>query len=211
MRYFIWLSLLLIAGCAPQAQDATVGSNAKPDPQPPNKVNKREESDPSPGLSKTFARSCFTLKYPAAWKVNEKDKEYDPDHFFIIEASSGAMILFDIVDELRDPSAVLSERMRLHGERLKTTAHKEFDTWGLYKGRGGELHGSAWGGSLRDSTGESYRAFVFNNGGKTFTVVESYSDKDEERLAPAYKAVEESFRVLQPEEKKEANGAVHDK
>jgi hypothetical protein len=145
-----------------------------------------------PGPTKAFARPVFTFDYPAAWTVKETDKDYDPDHLFSIDASAGAFIMFVIADRELDPSKVLEVNLRAQGKRMTITEKTEFTSWGQYRGQGAMFR---W--KFLAFVPETVRVFVFNDGGKTFTLTEGFPDDEEKQLAPGYKTIEDSFRVLQ--------------
>jgi hypothetical protein len=145
-----------------------------------------------PGRLKTFARRGFTFDYPATWTVNDKDKDYDPDHLVIIDASLGAMVMFVIADAELNTSRVLAAHLQAQSKRMSNPVQTEFNSWGRHKGRGAVLRGNVLG-----LVRETIRTFVFNDSGKTFTVTESLPDDEEQQLALGYQSLEDSFRVLQ--------------
>jgi hypothetical protein len=85
---------------------------------------------------KSFARPGLTFDYPAAWAVDDRDKDYDPDHLFTIDASAGAMILFVIADADLDPAEALATNVQAQSKRVPSAVRTEFDRWGKYSGRG---------------------------------------------------------------------------
>ena len=41
-------------------------------------------------------RDSFLLKYPADWKIDTQDEDYDPDAFFSLESPDDNLVMFMI-------------------------------------------------------------------------------------------------------------------
>jgi hypothetical protein len=144
------------------------------------------------GPPKTLSRPGFTFEHPSTWTVDDKDKHYDPDHLFTIDASVGAMVMFVIADAELVPAKTLAINVQAQSKRITNAVQTEFDRWGNYDGRGVVLRGKVVG--LIPAT---VRLFAFNAEGRTVTVIEFYPDDEKKQLALGFQTIENSFRVLQ--------------
>jgi hypothetical protein len=144
-----------------------------------------------PDTTKTLSRRGFTFDYPSSWTVDDKDKDYDPDHLFSIDASAGAMIMFVIADAELDLTETLASHVQIQAKRLANAVRTKFDRWGKYDGQGVVLRGKSLG--LLPTT---LRLFVFSAAGKTITVAEYCTDDEKLQRLPEFRVIEHSFRVL---------------
>ena len=142
------------------------------------------------GPPRTFDRPAFSFTYPADWTVDDKDKDYDPDHLFSIDASDGAMVMFVIYKPAIDPAGALATMVEEQEKRLNKPTKTDFKQWGPHTGVGTELRGKAL--SVVAST---VRIFAFRKAGRTFVVTEYCPDDEKARLAPGYKLIQDSFQV----------------
>jgi hypothetical protein len=165
------------------------GCERSPVNSPPTSApNVQLEQPPPP--TKLFIRTAFRFDYPATWTVDEKDKDYDPDHMFTIDASVGGMVTVVIFDAVIDPAKTLSTNVKMQEKNIPGATKTEFKQWGRYDGAGMTLQGKVLG--VAKST---YRIFVFNASEKTFLITELIPDDEEQQLAPGFRAVEETFQV----------------
>lgn len=138
----------------------------------------------------TIKRDKFSLKYPAAWKIDTEDEDYDPDALFSIDSPDGEnMIMFVLFDASMDAEELLKTQMdAFTAEVLKKPEVITFDTWGKYKGKGKILKGKLLG-----VYSGFVRIFVFSDDNKTLMVVEQCSDKDYTELKKDYDLIASSF------------------
>ena len=145
------------------------------------------------GPPKTFASKTFTLTYPSTWRVDEKNKKYNPDHYVpIYDAPGDAMVIFLVSAGSLDPAETLEDRVKDQSENLTNVKRTDFTRWGKYDGKGAVLHGK-----MIEEGNATLRIFSFNAGMKTFVITEYFLDDQKQMLAPGYQTIENSFRVME--------------
>ena len=72
-----------------------------------------QRSTRTSGHPKQYVRQGFSFEYPAAWTVDDQDKDHDPDHMFSIDASEGAMAMFVIADGELNLGMTLQAQVKL--------------------------------------------------------------------------------------------------
>jgi hypothetical protein len=143
----------------------------------------------------SFTRPGFTFEYLGSWTVDDKDKDYDLDHLFTIDASQGAMVMFVIADAELDATTTLATHVQAQSKRIPNAMQSKYHRWGRYTGQGAVLRGRALG-LIR----VTFRVFVFNAEGRTFTIIEYCPDDEKQSLAPGFQMIENTFQVLSVEE-----------
>ena len=140
-------------------------------------------------------RAGFSLQFPGNWQIDTHGENYDSDHMFIIQASRGAFVGFEIHDREVDPRWLLEARVAaMTGRVLPGAGREEFPTWGQYRGQGALLYGKALG-----KTPVTVRIFAFAWAGHTVAVTEYASDNDSRNVEPGFQMVEQTFRVMRVE------------
>jgi hypothetical protein len=142
--------------------------------------------------TRPFVRDAFRFEYPSGWEVDEKDKDYDPDHDFAIEAPGKSMIMFVIHQAENDLDKVMTVRVETHSKNLLGSSKSEFTKWGKYEGRGVQLRGKYQG-----VTKTTVRLFAFHAFGKTFSITEYTPDDEAAGCATGFKMIADSFEVTQ--------------
>lgn len=70
----------------------------------------------------TISRDSFSLQYPASWKIDVADPDYDPDALFSIDAPDGEnMIMFFVFNMPLDPDEMLNEQVKNYTETIMKT------------------------------------------------------------------------------------------
>ncbi len=141
--------------------------------------------------TKTFVRDAFRFDYPGEWKVDEKDKNYDPDHDFTIEGPGTSMIMFVIYEAANDLDKVMTTMVEAYSKKIIRSSKSEFTKWGKYVGRGVTLRGKNQG-----VTKTTLRTFAFHASGKTFLITEYAPDDEAAECAGGFKMIAESFEVI---------------
>jgi hypothetical protein len=154
-----------------------------------NAFKSEERADTS--SPSTFDRPKFKLQHPSNWKVDAKDKDYDPDHMFSIETPGQSFVMFVIADGELDPK----ETMDLHvnaqlSKVIKDASRTPFTKWGSYTGSGTLLRGKLLG-----LTPGSVRIFAWRSSTQTYAVIESTFDEDRAKVSPGFDLVERTFAV----------------
>ncbi|HEY2784867.1 MAG TPA: hypothetical protein VGJ05_07820 [Fimbriiglobus sp.] len=145
---------------------------------------------PKAVAAKVFDRQAFSFNYPATWKIDDKDADFDADHMFSIDASDSAMIIFTILEEKINPHEALSLRIERQKKQIREEKRSSFSHWGTFDGSGVLLYGKT-----TRNVDVSLRIFVFNSANKTFAITE-YAHKNEmQMLAGGYQMIESSFRI----------------
>lgn len=139
--------------------------------------------------TRNIERDSFSLKYPADWKIDTEDEDYDPDNLFSIDSPGDNMIMFMIFNVAMDKDELLKVQTEAFSSSLiKKPEISEFNTWGNYNGTGRILKGKLLGvfkGFVR--------IFIYNDLHKTMVVVEQCYDKDYEKLKKDYDLISSSF------------------
>ena len=134
-------------------------------------------------------RDSFLLKYPADWKIDTQDEDYDPDAFFSLESPDDNLVMFMIFNVPVDKDELLKAQLEAFSSQLiKKPEITEFNKWGDFYGMGKILKGKILGvfkGVVR--------IFVYETPYKTMLVVEQYYDKDHEKLKKDYDLISTSF------------------
>lgn len=138
---------------------------------------------------KTFSRNAFSFDYPATWTVDDKDKDYDPDHMFSIDASKGAMIMFVISDQMLGSAATLETHAKQHEKNMISPSKNNFGRWGKHYGQGVSYRGKYLG------VQSTIRIFVFILMGRTFVITELTPDDEKAQLEPGFRIIRDSFKV----------------
>jgi len=143
------------------------------------------------GPPKSFVRPAFKFDYPAGWAVDDKDKDYDPDHMFSIDASTGAMIMFVIFEPGIEPATALAKMVTQQEKQLPRAAKADFSRWGKFDGVGTELRGK-----LLSVSPTTIRIFAFQMAGKTFVITELIPDDEKAALDSGFRMIQDSFEVI---------------
>lgn len=138
-----------------------------------------------------LAREQFQLQYPANWKLDREDKDFDPDHAFSIESPGSAFIMFHIGKATLEPAAVLQDQIAAFSKLMDRPAQTRFSQWGNFTGEGVVLHGRVLG------IATTIKPFVFNQDGVSIIVVQHYPDEDQQAVLPGLKLVERTFALRQ--------------
>lgn len=139
----------------------------------------------------TIKRDGFSLNYPADWKIDTEDEDYDPDALFSIDSPDGEnMIMFILFTEPVDAENLLQAQVdAFSGELVKKPEITSFNSWGNYKGEGKLLKGKLLG-----VFNGFVRIFVYGDENKTMLVVEQCYDKAYDTLKKDYDLMASSFR-----------------
>ena len=156
----------------------------------------REEASPERPADvnrpREIRREGFGLQYPGNWAIQAARAEYDPDHLFVIESPGSAFALFALVDEARDPRAVV-RRQAEHFQRTMVQASvSHFMTWGRYRGDGARARGQIMG------VPGGVRIFACTVGGRTLIATQRYADADLAHVQPGFDLIENSFTLNGP-------------
>ncbi|MCX7005929.1 MAG: hypothetical protein NTY53_01515 [Kiritimatiellaeota bacterium] len=138
---------------------------------------------------RVLAREQFQLQYPANWKLNREDKDFDPDHAFNIESPGSAFIMFHIGQAALDPEETLRDQIAAFSKLMDRPVSTRFTQWGGFTGQGAVLRGRVLG------IATTIKPFVFNQNGLSVIVVQHYPDEDQQAVLPGLKLVEHSFTV----------------
>jgi hypothetical protein len=139
---------------------------------------------------KMFVRKAFKFEYPATWTVDEKDKDFDPDHMFSIDASDGSMISFVVYEAENDLQQTLSIMANAQEKILHGVTKKEFKHWGPFDGLGVTLQGK-----LQGVFKCTIRIFTFHASNMTFVITEHTPDEERQQLLAGFQLIEKTFLV----------------
>jgi hypothetical protein len=145
---------------------------------------------------RVLAREQFQLQYPANWKLNREDKDFDPDHSFNIESPGSAFIMFHIGKAALEPEETLRDQIAAFSKLMDRPASTRFTRWGNFTGQGVVLHGRVLG------IPTTIKPFVFKQGGLSVIVVQYYPHEDQQAVLPGLQLVERSFTVTPAHPKK---------
>jgi hypothetical protein len=136
-----------------------------------------------------LTREKFQLHYPANWRLNREDEDFDPDQAFNIESPGSAFIMFHIGTAELKPEAALQQQIAAFSKLMDRPAQTRFTQWGQFTGEGVVLRGRVLG------IATTIKPFVFNQGGQTVIVVQHYPDEDQASVLPGLQLVERTFAL----------------
>jgi hypothetical protein len=145
-----------------------------------------------------LTRAKFQLHYPANWRLNREDEDFDPDHAFNIESPGSAFIMFHIGKATLEPEETLRDQIAAFSKLMDRPASTRFTQWGSFTGQGVSMRGRVLG------IPTTVKPFVFNQAGVSVIVVQYYPDEDQQAVLPGLQLVERTFALRQGQSKKVA-------
>lgn len=140
---------------------------------------------------KTVSRRTFALKHPGNWKVDTAADYYDADHYFEIGSPGGSDATFTIFDMETLPADNVKEQVEdIETTWIKNAQKTPFNKWGKYERHGVELKGKMF--SINRGT---VRVFSHSTATRSFIVVETRYDEDEDKVLPGLRQIESSFQL----------------
>ncbi len=143
------------------------------------------------GNPQKLAREEFELLYPANWKINVDDKDYDPDRMFTIDSPGSAFVMFVLGKMETNPDDSLQAQIDSFSRLMGTPQVQRFESYGKLHGKGATLRGKLMGIKV------TVKAFACSSQGMTAVVVQQYPDEDLRYVQGGLLLIEESF-TLQP-------------
>jgi hypothetical protein len=139
----------------------------------------------------TIDRPAFRLQYPANWRVDTTDSDYDADHMFSIDSPGQSFVMFVVADGDIDPKATVAEHVEQQTSKVMRNATRApFNHWGAYAGDGMLLVGKQLG-----ITPGTTRIFSFRGNQHTYTLIEFTNGADRGKVSPGFQLVERTFKA----------------
>jgi hypothetical protein len=134
-------------------------------------------------------RDGFRLDYPANWRVDKKDEDYDPDHLFTIESPGSAFVMFILGALDSDPGETLKMQREQHEKMMSDASFEPFPTYAGLAGKGATMKGRVLG------IPTTIRIFTCNRDGTTVIMTEHCPDEDLKHVRAGFELVEKSFAL----------------
>lgn len=142
--------------------------------------------------SKKISRKGFSLSYPANWKVDTSDEDYDPDHLFSIDSPNDNTVTFFVFDMPSTPRENVQEQVDAFATLIKNPVKTTFAKWGQCKGYGVDLKGK-----MLSFLKGGARIFSHSSKSKSFIVIETYYEEDMNTDGPGFRLIESTFKMAE--------------
>jgi len=149
-----------------------------------------EQEAPAKTVNPTrLVRDRFELLYPANWKIDVGDEDYDPDQMFSIESPGAAFVMFILGNMETDPAESLQDQINSFSKLMGAPAIQRFENYGKLYGKGAVLQGKLLG------TKVTVKAFASYSQGMTAIIIQQYPDEDFRNVKDGLALIEESFAL----------------
>jgi hypothetical protein len=138
---------------------------------------------------KKIVRERFQLQYPANWKIDVDDEDYDPDQMFSIDSPGSAFVMFIIGTAELDPEEHLQIQIRHHEKLMGRMSIDRFEKYGRFRGKGATLKGRIMGSRT------TVKLFAFQQGGLSLMIAQQCPDEDLKRVQDGLNLIETSFAL----------------
>ena len=138
-----------------------------------------------------LTRDRFELLYPANWKIDVADEDYDPDQMFSIDSPGATYVMFVLGDLETDPAESLQAQIDSFSQLMGTPVIQTFESYGKLDGKGAILKGKILGIKM------TAKLFACYSQEMTVIIVQQYPDEDIEYVQNGLDIIEESF-MLKP-------------
>lgn len=137
-------------------------------------------------------RSMYSLTYPKSWSLDTKDKDFDLDHEFSIDAPESCHVSFFLYDHAQDEKIHVDAQRSAMKERLfkRPPTETTFSTWGAYSGTGVVLHGD-----MKPAGRGPIRIFAHSEKTRAMVVIEFCFDEDLAKVKPGFDMIASSFKL----------------
>ena len=139
---------------------------------------------------KKIDRAMYGVAYPDDWTLDEKDEDFDLDHFFSIDAPGNCHVSVFLFDTKIDAKQHLEIQTKKMNEKVFKDPATEtpFSTWGSLSGTGVELHGR-----MKPVGKGRIRNFVHAEGARSVLTIEFCFDEELPKSQPGFDAIAGSF------------------
>ncbi len=148
------------------------------------------ESAPDTEHGITLERPGFRLTYPANWRIDTQDEDYDPDaDFGIAPVYADALIRFSLYDEPLNVAQRADAWLADVGGVFGLTQVRETVRWGGVRGKGYRARGR-----IED---DDFVVVLFcgSSERRSFEVLRITVQEAEGKLAPGFRQIRESFQL----------------
>jgi hypothetical protein len=137
-------------------------------------------------------RPMYSLNYPKTWSLDTKDKDFDLDHEFSIDAPESCHVSFFLYDHAQDEKIHVDAQRSAMKERLfkRPPTETTFSTWGAYSGTGVALHGD-----MKPAGRGPIRIFAHSEKTRAMVVIEFCFDDELAKAKPGFDMVASSFKL----------------
>ncbi len=137
-----------------------------------------------------LVRDKFRLSYPANWKIDTADKDYDPDLMFSIDAPGSAFVMFIIgKGAIVTPEKALQAQISSFEKAVDKPVIAKFEKYGQFSGKGAEIKGRIMG--LKTTV----RLFSFQQNGMTVMITQQCPDEDLKSAQAGFDLIENSLSL----------------
>jgi hypothetical protein len=136
-------------------------------------------------------RPMYTVTFPPEWKLDEKDEDFDLDHYFSIEAPGSCHVSFFLyASQANEKTSVDLQTSKMKEAVFKgDPAAVPFTTWGTLAGTGIELRGK-----MKPVSKGRVRSFMHAEATRSVLVNEFCFDEDLPAAQPGFDLISRSFR-----------------
>jgi len=193
------VALALMGGCNRSRDQATAQPSARATTASGTVtgVASGVASAPSPGpgagAGVVLKRAGYVLTYPADWKLDSKDEDFDLDSYFSIDAPGACHVsFFFFAAKIDDAKALAAQRTKAKESVFKREpTETRFSTWGSLTGKGSELHGP-----MKPVGTGRMRSFVFAEPKRSVLISEFCFDDELAATQPGFDLIAKSFKLL---------------
>ena len=139
-----------------------------------------------------LVREKFQLLFPSNWKVDVKDKDYDPDQMFSIDSPGNAFVMFVMGNVETKPEETLKDQISRLRKLLGEPKIDKFEKYGKFSGKGATLQGKIMGIRM------TVKVFSFYQDGFTVIITQQCPDEDMKDVQDGLTLIENSFTLKSP-------------
>lgn len=156
-------------------------------------VGMAESNPPVLDYPNKLKGASFDLEYPQNWMIDETDEDYDPDHYFSIEAAwADAATTFCFYEEPVDPAVAADELLGNITSVSSILEQQPLEHWGQFQGKGYLLHFKI------DDQYVKGLLFVHTANVGAFHVIEMCEESIYEQQRPGFEMIRSGFRFRCP-------------
>jgi hypothetical protein len=140
----------------------------------------------------TLDRPGYTMKYPANWKVDSSDEDFDYDSYFTLDThSDNGFISIFIFNDSISTDVHVEEQIKAHlKQTIKNGAVTRYTSWGNYTGTGARIRGKLMG----VFKGE-VNVFAYSTDSSGFLALYQLFDSDRKLDESGFELIKSSFRL----------------
>lgn len=152
-----------------------------------------------------LVRERFRLQFPANWKVDADDEDYDPDHMFRIESLNSAFVKFVMRNGECNLEDMLQSQISAFDELFAYPTISNFERYGQFSGKGAILRGKFAEEHVEEHGGlrATVKVFCFYENDMTVIIIQYYLDDTLAYVQDGLLLIEGSFSLKASDETNE--------